>query len=198
MSIALSVLTPGVPGYEEAIEQVAALRIAVFREWPYLYDGTVDFERWYIAKLAEAEGAIIVAAKDGDDVIGVSTGMPLLSEHEELIGPFSEFGFDPAEVFYGAETVTLPEYRGRGLYREFLERRRAHAKRLGGFRWETFCGVVRPADHPLRDHSARPVEAVWERLGYRRVEGLTTGFSWKELDQDEQSEKVMQFWIREL
>ena len=33
---------------EAALDGVAALRIAVFRDWPYLYDGTLDYEREYL------------------------------------------------------------------------------------------------------------------------------------------------------
>ncbi|WP_420405963.1 hypothetical protein [Nisaea sp.] len=198
MSIGFLTLTPGSAEFGDAVEQVAALRIKVFREWPYLYDGTEEWERRYISKLAEAEGAVVIAARDGEKIVGVSTGMPLLSEHDELITPFRGSDFQPEQVFYGAETVMLPEYRGQGLYRGFLERRRQHAIVLGGFRWETFCGVVRPTDHPLRDPAIPPLDPVWSHLGYRKVEGLTTDFSWRDIDQTEETAKPMQFWIRDL
>ncbi|UUX49102.1 GNAT family N-acetyltransferase [Nisaea acidiphila] len=198
MAASFENLTPGAPGFDAAVGQVAELRIRIFREWPYLYDGTEDWERRYISKLAEAEGAVVIAARDGARIIGVSTGMPLLSEHDELIAPFRGSAFPPEQVFYGAETVMLPEYRGQGLYRGFLDRRREHAIRLGGFRWETFCGVVRPADHPLRDPAIPPLDPVWQHFGFRKVEGLTTGFSWKDIDEESESEKPMQFWVRDL
>lgn len=198
MTLRLEALTPGKPGFEAAIEDVARLRIAVFREWPYLYDGTLDYERWYMAKLAAAKGAIIVAAFDGERVVGVSTGMPLASEHANLVEPFRAHGFDPDEVFYGAETVMLPDYRGQGLYKRLLEMRRAHARALGGFRWEAFCAVVRLSDHPLRDAKALDLEPVWRRYGYRPVDGLVAKFSWTDIGEKAKSEKPMQFWIREL
>jgi GNAT superfamily N-acetyltransferase len=198
MSIDFLTLTPGSAEFEGAVEQVAALRIRVFREWPYLYDGTESWERRYISKLAVAEGAVVIAARDGEKIVGVSTGMPLLSEHDELIAPFRGSDFPPEQVFYGAETVMLPDYRGQGLYRSFLERRRQHAIDLGGFRWETFCGVIRPADHPLRDPAIPPLDPVWTHLGYRKVEGLITDFSWRDIDQTEETAKPMQFWVRDL
>ena len=58
MSVALSVLTPSAPGYEQAVEQVAALRITVFREWPYLYDGSVDYEARYLSAFAASDGVL--------------------------------------------------------------------------------------------------------------------------------------------
>ncbi|MFP5511018.1 MAG: GNAT family N-acetyltransferase, partial [Alphaproteobacteria bacterium] len=32
-------------GLEAALDDVARLRIAVFRDWPYLYDGDLAYER---------------------------------------------------------------------------------------------------------------------------------------------------------
>ena len=50
-----------------ALPELARLRITVFRDWPYLYDGTLEYEQGYLAKFAEAEGAVVVAAYDGRD-----------------------------------------------------------------------------------------------------------------------------------
>ena len=40
------------------LPDLARLRIIVFRDWPYLYDGTLDYEERYLAKLAAAPGAV--------------------------------------------------------------------------------------------------------------------------------------------
>ena len=48
-----------------ALDALARLRIAVFRDWPYLYDGTLEYEQKYLAKLAAARGAVIVAPPRG-------------------------------------------------------------------------------------------------------------------------------------
>ena len=33
---------------DAALDDVARLRITVFREWPYLYDGDLEYERDYL------------------------------------------------------------------------------------------------------------------------------------------------------
>ena len=38
------------------LPDLARLRIVVFRDWPYLYDGTLEYEEKYLAKLAAAQG----------------------------------------------------------------------------------------------------------------------------------------------
>ena len=59
------------------LDAVAALRIAVFRDWPYLYDGDAAYEREYLDAYASSPDSVFVLAFDGDAVIGTSTGLPL-------------------------------------------------------------------------------------------------------------------------
>jgi len=179
-----------------AIENLAQLRITVFREWPYLYDGTLDYEREYLEKFAASPGSIVVAARDRNRMVGASTGMPLDGEHEEFVAPFTEHGLDPADIFYCAESVLLAPYRGRGLGHRFFDEREAHARRLGGFRYLTFCGVIRPEDHPLRPADYRPLDAFWRKRGYAPVPGLIGQFPWRDIGEEEETPKPMQFWMR--
>src|SRR5688500_16717714 len=46
---------------------LARLRIVVFHDWPYLYDGSLEYEEKYLAKLAAAPGAVCIIAKDGEE-----------------------------------------------------------------------------------------------------------------------------------
>ena len=58
---------------------LARLRIAVFRDWPYLYDGDEGYERDYLATYARAPGAAVVIAFAGAEPVGASTCLPLLA-----------------------------------------------------------------------------------------------------------------------
>ena len=80
------------------IPAAAALRIAVFRHWPYLYDGTMEYEEAYLSKFATAKGAVIVAAYDGDAVIGCATAAPMQEVEDEFSAPFREKGWDIARL----------------------------------------------------------------------------------------------------
>ena len=46
------------------IPDLARLRIAIFREFPYLYDGSLDYETDYLKLYATTPGAIVVTARD--------------------------------------------------------------------------------------------------------------------------------------
>jgi GNAT superfamily N-acetyltransferase len=181
-----------------ALDALARLRIAVFRDWPYLYDGTLEYEQKYLAKLAAARGAVIVAAYDGETIVGCATGAPMAEVEAEIAAPFAARGYDIDRIFYCGESVLLPAYRGRGLGHVFFDHREAQARALGGFTHAAFCAVVRPEDHPLRPKDYVPLDAFWQKRGYAKADGLVTRFAWKDIDRSGETEKPMQFWMRAL
>ena len=182
----------------DLLPDLARLRIAVFRAYPYLYDGSPAYEERYLRTYAETPDGVIVAAFDGVAAVGASTGLPLACEPENLTGPFSAQGFDVARVFYFAESVLLPEYRGHGLGVGFFREREAHARALGRFDHAAFCGVVRPTDHPLRPDGYVPLDAFWHGRGFAPVEGMVVQFVWRDVDQEAETAKPMQFWMKAL
>jgi GNAT superfamily N-acetyltransferase len=181
-----------------ALDALARLRIAVFRDWPYLYDGTLKYEQTYLAKLAAARGAVIVAAYDGENIVGCATGAPMAEAEAEVSAPFAARGYDIGRIFYCGESVLLRAYRGRGLGHAFFDHREAQARALGGFTHAAFCAVVRPEDHPLRPKDYVPLDAFWQKRGYAKADGLVTRFAWKDIDRSGETEKPMQFWMRAL
>jgi GNAT superfamily N-acetyltransferase len=181
-----------------AIPELARLRVTVFRDWPYLYDGTIDYETAYLRRFAASKDAVLIAAYDGDAVVGVATGAPLSDHAEAFAKAFTDRGLDVDRIFYCGESVLLSDYRGRGLGHTFFDGREAHARALGRFTHVTFCGVVRPDDHPLKPKDYRPLDGFWMRRAYAKAECLTTKFAWKDIDQPDETEKLMQFWIKAL
>lgn len=180
------------------LEPVARLRISVFREFPYLYDGDMAYEADYLQTYARAPGSVFVLVLDGDRVVGASTGLPLADEEDAFREPFRARGIAEDEVFYCAESVLLPEYRGRGLGHRFFDEREAHARALGGFRWTAFAAVDRAPEDPRRPRNARDNDAFWRARGYVRRPDLRMSLAWKELGEAEASSKPLTFWLRPL
>jgi len=181
-----------------ALPALARLRIAVFREWPYLYDGSLEHEQGYLARFAGAADALIVAASQDGEIVGVATASPLAAGAPRFAPLFAEHGFDPGKIYYFGESVLRTEFRGQGIGNRFFDAREQHARASGRFSNAAFCGVIRPLDHPLRPPGYRPLDAFWQKRGYRRSEGLVGSFEWKDIDETEESAKPMQFWVREL
>lgn len=181
----------------DALPDVARLRIEVFRSWPYLYDGDMAYEETYLQVYRDSQDAILVAAFDGDTLVGASTGAPMADHDEDFGAAFS--GRDPGldQIFYCAESVLLPAYRGQGIGHRFFDLREAHARSLG-FRYSAFCAVLRPEDHPLRPTSYRPLDPFWCKRHYAPVEGVMASFLWKDVDQPDETQHALQFWMRTL
>ena len=180
------------------LPDLARLRITVFRAFPYLYDGSLAYEETYLQTYVRAEDSVLVGAFDGDRVIGASTGLPLAHEPPSLTDTFTAHGFDVGQVFYFGESVLLPEYRGHGVGVAFFREREAHARSLGRFRWASFCGVVRPADHPCRPVDYVPLDAFWRKRGFAPVAGMLGSLTWRDVDAALETAKPMQFWVKEL
>ena len=178
------------------IPDLARLRIRVFRDFPYLYDGDMDYESWYLGTYVKCESAVIVVVLDGDRVVGASTGMPLHYENPDFQRPFIENGYDLKNIFYCAESVLDPDYRGHGIGVRFFEERESHARNLGGFDWLTFCAVERSPDHPRCPRGYVPLDRFWRNRGYTRHPELRTTFRWKDLDESEQSPKQLTYWLK--
>ena len=181
----------------DALPDVARLRIAVFCDWPYLYDGDQAYEERYLQTYRDSPHAIVVGAYDGDRLVGASTGTPLADHAEDFASPFAATGIDLASTFYCAESVLLPAYRGKGIGHAFFDARESHA-RAKGFSKCCFCAVTRPNDHPARPAGYRALDPFWIARGYSPLEGVIARFSWKDLGEDAETEKSLQFWIRDL
>lgn len=185
------------PALEAALDGVAALRIAVFRDWPYLYDGNLDYEREYLKTYRDNPGALLVGAFHEGRLVGASTSTLMEDHADEFSTPFHALNIPLTHILYGAESVLLPEYRGIGLGHRFIELREAHA-RAQNRTYVAFCSVKRAEDHPLKPANARSNDAFWRRHGYEPLPGVLAEFSWKDVGDSAESLKPLQFWMRRL
>ncbi|MBU2531596.1 MAG: GNAT family N-acetyltransferase [Alphaproteobacteria bacterium] len=187
---------------QSRLAEVSALRLQVFREWPYLYDGDLAYEAEYLATFSQATDAVIVCAYDGDEMVGAATAAALAGHTDEFVPLFASAGYDPAEVFYCGESVLLPRYRGQGIGHRFFDFREDHARGLNTrgarFRYATFCGVVRPKADPRKPAGYRPLDAFWRKRGYEKASGLVGEYAWREIGDTEETPHPMQFWLKRL
>jgi GNAT superfamily N-acetyltransferase len=180
------------------VDELAGLRIAVFRDWPYLYDGDRDHERDYLASYAASARSICVVARDETGtIVGASTAMPLADAGEVFHAPFLERGIALDEVFYFGESVLLEPWRGRGVGHAFFDAREAHAV-AAGFRVTAFCSVRRGLDDPRKPPVQRRNDAFWLGRGYKPVNGMSCTLSWKEPGDIAATPHTLDFWMREL
>ena len=137
-----------------AIPALSDLRIRIFRGWPYLYDGTADYEAAYLAEFISEPNAVLVVATDDDVVVGAATASPMAGQKPDFQLPVPAYGLEVARIFYFGESVLLPEYQGQGIGHQFFDAREAAARAAGA------SGLYRtgepPADRCAAMRSARP------------------------------------------
>lgn len=197
MSVTVERLTDA--ALQAAIPDVSRLRIAVFREWPYLYDGDAAYEADYLAAFVQAESAVVVVARDGETIVGAATAAALDAHTPEFSDLFAARDIDPATVFYCGESVLLPAYRGAGIGHAFFDiREQAAFESAAGYRRSTFCAVVRPQEDPRAPRTYRPLDPFWRKRGYAPVTGLVGSYAWRDIGKTDEIAHPMQFWMRDL
>jgi GNAT superfamily N-acetyltransferase len=179
------------------LAEAARLRIAVFREYPYLYQGTEEYERGYLATYGNSKNAVIVLAVRDGRAVGISTGLPLSEADEAFQKPFLDAGWDISTVFYFGESVLAQEERGQGIGHRFFDEREKHAASLG-YAVTAFCAVLRPEDHPLKPADYHTNEAFWMKRGYRKVPELQAELEWQQVDSEGlEVRNRLDFWVRD-
>ncbi|APX10325.1 GNAT family N-acetyltransferase [Tateyamaria omphalii] len=185
------------PDIADALDDVARLRLAVFRDWPYLYEGDFTYERRYLEVYEQSNRAVVVALYDGDWMVGAATAAPLTEHADAFFEAFAGTTINIDTCFYCGESVLLPRFRGQGYGHAFFDVREGHAL-AKGYRQMCFASVVRPPDHPLKPAAYRSLEPFWEGRGYTRMPGVIAHFPWKDVDQPVETDKPLQFWIKDL
>jgi len=184
------------PSLAPHLDALGQLRITVFRDYPYLYDGSLDYERDYLRTYLNSPDSLVVLAFDADRVVGATTCLPMRDEGPEFQDAFLKNGYDIDSICYFGESILLPEYRGQGVGKAFFARREAHAQTLPRMKLTTFCAVDRPAQHPLRPLGYQPLDGLWRKQGYSRHPELQATFVWKEIGETSESAKTLTFWLK--
>jgi GNAT superfamily N-acetyltransferase len=180
------------------VDDLARLRVQVFRDWPYLYDGDVAYEADYLNTYLSSPRAAVIVARAGDRIVGASTCLPLVDETDNVQAPFLDADIDPASIFYFGESVLLKELRGRGVGVAFFREREAHALAVSSCDYAAFCAVQREETHPARPADFTPLDVFWTRRGFVRRPDLRCRMQWKDVGDEAETEKTLVFWLKSL
>lgn len=183
----------------EHLLEIAALRIKVFKDFPYIYDGSVEYEVKYLDRYFKAFNATFILAFDenkGNKIVGVATALPLAEEDDFVKKPFQKMDKKIDEFFYFGESVLLLEYRGRGLGHAFFDEREKVALSFPQIKTTAFCAVQRPVDHPLKPAGYQPLDEFWKKRGYQKDSQLTADFEWLDIGDAHETSKKMVYWIK--
>lgn len=180
------------------IQEIANLRINVFKEYPYLYEGSLEYEKKYLQTYMNSPRSLFILVKYENSYVGASSCIPLCDEEIEIQKPFLDNNFELSKIFYLGESIILKDHRGNGIGKEFFKKRHEHAlKTMNDLQVTTFCSVVRnknyddkkPKGYKSNDH-------LWIMVGYKKQERLVTSFKWPDIGEEKESAKKMVFWTK--
>lgn len=196
MTDKLTFITLKGPETASVFEDLAKLRIAVFKSYPYLYEGSVAYEMEYLKIYAESERSLLFAVYDGNEMVGATTCIALADEAPEVRRPFEKAGMDVNSIFYFGESILLSQYRGLGLGHRFFDEREAHARSFETYQLLCFCSVDRGELHPEKPAGYRSNNVFWQKRGYTESPSLRSTMDWPDIGEAESSSKPMIFWIK--
>lgn len=176
---------------------MARLRIELFREFPYLYQGDVDYEKAYLETYFSCPETNVLLVYAADAMIGFSTSIPLSSELPEIRAPYERCGLDTAEFLYLGEALLETPFRGQGILRVFHEFHENAARRAGK-RFTTLMTVDRPDDHPLRPAGHTPMDVLLAHFGYEKLPGCAVCMEWHQADTCQTELNTLSVWLKEL
>jgi GNAT superfamily N-acetyltransferase len=195
--MALEFRTVTGPALQAHLPDLARLRCAVFREWPYLYEGDESHESDYLRAYAQAPGAAVIVALEGDRAVGAATCQPMAGTHRAVRDAFAAAGLDPSAWCYFGESVLQPAWRGQGAGVRFFAERERHAAALG-LDLTAFCAVERDPADPRRPAGYQPLDGFWRRRGYAPRPGLACRFDWQEIGAAAETPHRLPFWVKSL
>ncbi len=182
----------------DIVDELAGLRIEVFWAFPYLYEGSLAYERDYLQTYVTSERSLVFCVYDNIKLVGATTCIPLADETPEVKEPFFKANEPIERIFYFGESILLPQYRGLGLGHRFFDEREAHAQSFETFQTTCFCAVERPSSHPMQPVGYQPLDAFWRKRGYTPQPHLQSKFEWQDVRADAPSLKTMNYWSREI
>jgi GNAT superfamily N-acetyltransferase len=183
---------------ETVFDDLAQLRITVFKAFPYLYEGSIEYEKAYLKIYTQSAQSMLFAVYFEGQMVGATTCIPLRDETDEVRQPFEQAGLDIDSIFYFGESILLPELRGKGLGHRFFDERESHAHSFNKFKKTCFCAVVRPENHPLKPQDYLPLDVFWTKRGYEKVPSLQSQFEWLDIGDTKPTFKPMVYWMRSL
>jgi GNAT superfamily N-acetyltransferase len=177
------------------IDNLGHFRIKIFKEYPYLYEGDMQYEREYLSRYSKSQKSIVILTQDRQGLVGVCTGIPLEDENTEFIKPFQ--ASDIKEIFYIGEVMVRADSREKGLGTNLLATMLDFIKPP---KFKTVClyTVDRGTNHPLRPPKYKSPESLWNRFGFSKDPAKIVYFRWKDIGDATNTEKPMNVWIKNL
>ncbi len=177
------------------VKDITELCLVIYREYPYLYEGTEAEYGPFIQEYAQSPHGIACLLFDDEKPVGVAIGVPLSAMRKNYQDGFAQFAPELTSVYYLAEFLLLTDYRnkgyGRELYRQFESLIPAEYPTL------SFCKIAERDTHPLMPQNYSPVDTFWRKLGYTEHKDWSFFVSWDDVGTLGNSSHQLIYWTKE-
>lgn len=188
---------------EQEIDQMADMRITYFREFPYLYEGSKEYELHYLNQYKQkAVDAYLVQAFDQDKLVGILTGCAFKSDIEVIRDGAQLFAQKELWVdnyYYIGEAIIIPEYQGRKILPQLIFKLGKTIRKLNKYQSLCFLTVIRKDDDSRKPVDYHSSDQLWLKLGCQKTD-ITCSFEWPTIMSDNSVQNILnevQFWIYE-
>jgi hypothetical protein len=179
------------------LDRLGELRIAVFSEYPYLYDGSIEAEKNYLKMYAQSKSSLVVLSKIDKKIIGFIAGLPFTEslDNDYKDSFLTEVPIEKTVFYLGEILIQIPYRRnkiGNQLFQLF-----EHQLKLKGYKKILGCTVIREANSDKQEEGFS-IEQLIISKGAAKCADLIQRIGWKEVGKDESTEHFMQYWEKEL
>lgn len=175
------------------IERIAKFRLSIFKDYPYLYQGSLENEIDYVSAYALSVQSIFVYLEDESGLRAASLGMPLKQKSSSFTAPLANDNID--SIFYIGEIMVRQDARQRGLGRELMHKMISQVD-MQTFNTLSLYTVERADNHPLKPLGYSPPDHLWKMFGFEKLENRTAFFKWQEPNEQDITEKNMSIWMK--
>lgn len=172
------------------LNDLAALRIRIFREYPYRYEGKMDYEQKYLQYYGADKDGLVVLLRNADGTaIGAATGLPARGNWSD--DSLKVFGND---AYYWGEFILDRNYRGKGCGSRLYKAMSAEISKLGYTTIGIYMIVTSP-DDPARPADYLDMSDFARNHGFTKIPGATEEWEWVPLGETVAKPHTLQAWI---
>lgn len=180
---------------------VAQQRLSAYRDYPYLYQGTMEEEIQYLDWFSKLKHSALVIAFYHDEPVGFITGTSLSGfdfHYKGSIDLFKNAGLPFDTYYYFSDAIIMPEHRNKSLITQMAQMLEEHADILG---YTATCFVCEShASHPLKPDGYKELNGLFQKHGYSKTE-MVVAYNWptRQIDGgDKMQVHAMNYWIKQL
>lgn len=182
------------------VKEITDIAIDVYKEYPYLYEGTVEEYFPFIEHYSHSNFGIACLLFDGEKPVGVAIGMPLVEMRERYKLPLMSARPDEnfAEIYYLGEFLLLNQYRSQGYGKKMYLKLEDLVRANPDFSKLCFCKIVEWDYHPLMPKDYKSMDGFWSKRDYLMCDDITVSVYWNEVGTNEETIHHLVYWIKDL